>query len=781
MISSLLLSAAAVVGVFGDDGTATGPPELSVYKSAAAQAHRDPGAHVRLALWCEDHGMTAERLKHLSLAVLNDPSNALARGLLGLVAYHGKWERPDVVGRQIQNDPARHAIVREYLDRRARTPDKAEAQMKLAAWCALKGLKEQALAHYSAVTRLEPRREAAWKHLGYKKRGNRWVKPEEVEAAKQEATRQKLADKEWKTKLEKLRDGLESKDAARRAKAEQGLTEVTDPRAVPMIWALFVREGQRLQVAAVQMLGQIDGPSASNGLAVMAVFSPAAEVRGRATETLARRDPRDVIGRLIGLVQKPYKYQVRHVNGPGSPGELFVEGERFNIQRFYQNQTPTFMLNQGRIYSPDVPFDPFNLRNLMLATIPNHLTGPADVSPNRVTSSYPFPVTPQSAALAGQAIAANPQNAAAILGQLVNNSSNRYGPPGYWFYFNQPNGVTPYVPVAQPRVQQNPASMADMEAIAAREAMENRAAINWLLANQQNPKDPLHQAGILNRLENNPANRQAGIILGGMETAQIEAAQRDVAIAQELEAIRQANQNLEQRLAMDVQFVEVTNAGINLCNELALPVLKAVTGKDLGAEPEKWKSWWTDQLGYTYQSDVPATKPTYTDFVTDPVPVPHGACFAAGTLVQSIDGPQPIESIKVGDQVLSQGTASGQLEFQPVLATHRNQPTGTLRIAVADESIVATGIHRFWKAGKGWTMARELKAGDRLRTVGGMVEVKSIETDNTQPVYNLDIAGNRDFFVGTKGMLVHDFSFVQPVLEPFDRRPQLATQAPGSE
>ena len=66
-------------------------------------------------------------------------------------------------------------------------------------------------------------------------------------------------------------------------------------------------------------------------------------------------------------------------------------------------------------------------------------------------------------------------------------------------------------------------------------------------------------------------------------------------------------------------------------------------------------------------------------------------------------------------------------------------------------------------------MARELKAGDRLRIVGNVAEVQSIEPDRTQPVYNLDVAVNRNFFVGTKGFLVHDFSFVQAVLEPFDR------------
>src|SRR5205085_8011420 len=147
----------------------------------------------------------------------------------------------------------------------------------------------------------------------------------------------------------------------------------------------------------------------------------------------------------------------------------------------------------------------------------------------------------------------------------------------------------------------------------------------------------------------------------------------------------------------------------------------------------------------------------------------HSACFAAGTRVLTLDGPRAIESIRVGDRVLSQDTTTGLLTFQPVVAVHRNDPQPTLRVTLDDETIVATGIHRFWKAGKGWTMARDLKAGDRLRVIGGTIEVRAIEADATQPVYNLDVAENRDFFAGTKDLLVHDFSFVQPVLAPFDR------------
>jgi hypothetical protein len=257
--------------------------------------------------------------------------------------------------------------------------------------------------------------------------------------------------------------------------------------------------------------------------------------------------------------------------------------------------------------------------------------------------------------------------------------------------------------------------------------------------------------------------------------AQPPAARQDILIGQELEAIRLANQSLQQRLAMDVQFLESINGRINDLNARTLPVLRAVTGQDLGPEPEKWKGWWTDQLGYAYRSNVPAVKPTFSDFVNLAGSYTHSACFAAGTPVQTVAGLRPIESIRVGDRVLSQAASTGVLTFQPVVAIHRSATSPTIRIMIGDESFVATGIHRFWKAGKGWAMARELKAGDQLRMVGGTVTVKSIAADQDQPVYNLEVGENRDFFVGNSGLLVHDYSFVQPVLLPFDRQPDLGS------
>ncbi len=639
MFSTLLLCCALI----GDDAklSDTRPVDLAAYETARKKAGHDPDAQVKLALWCEAHGLNAERIKHLALAIAADPSHALARGLAGLVSYQGKWSKPEDIGEKIQTDPAYQTVIREYLDRRARTADKADAQLKLAAWCADKGLKEQALAHYSEVTRLDPSRDVAWKHLGYKKHGNRWVKPGDAAAQKLEAEHQKHADQLWKPRLEKLRESLESTHAARREKARSGLADVTDSRAVPMIVKVFAGGNEQLQLTAVQMLGQIEGASASITLAELAVSSASAEVRRSATVTLAQRDPRDVVGRLIALVRRPFKYRVKPGNGPGSTGELYVDGERFDVQRLYRFPTLDFRL-------------------------------------------------------------------------------------------------VPYVPIT--------ANMSndEMAAVSANGAMPVR--------------------GLNGRV----------VYVAGM--AQVAAEQRQQMIAAAEAETLQRDQAVQQGLENDVRTIDNANAQIAQTNDRVLPVLSTLTGQCFGAEPISWQKWWTDQLGYVYQSNQPETKPTYTETVTVPditipVPVPvrsHSACFAAGTLVHTIDGPRAIESIQLGDRVLSQNASTGLLVFEPVLATHHNDPSPTLRLLIGGETIVATGIHRFWKPGKGWTMARDLKAGDRLRMVGGVVEVQSIEPDATQPVYNLDVAENRDFFVGNKGLLVHDFSFVQPVAAPFD-------------
>ncbi len=144
------------------------------------------------------------------------------------------------------------------------------------------------------------------------------------------------------------------------------------------------------------------------------------------------------------------------------------------------------------------------------------------------------------------------------------------------------------------------------------------------------------------------------------------------------------------------------------------------------------------------------------------------SCFRAGTPVRTLTGPRAIDSIEVGDRVLVEDTTSGEMRFEPVLAVYHNKPATLHKVDLGSESIWATGIHRFWKAGRGWVMARDLKPGDRVRTLGGTETVLSVEEGPVEPVFNLEVGGGQSFFVGRSGALVHDNSLVRAVSVPFD-------------
>jgi tetratricopeptide (TPR) repeat protein len=782
-----MMFAIFLYGAMALTGRAQDISDHEAYAKAAAAAGKDPVAHVRLALWCEAHDLPKERLDQLKLAVKYDPSYGLARGLLGLVAFRDQWGQPEEIVKQIRDDPAGKALLSEYLERRSQTPEKADALLKLAAWCDERGLPEQAAVHYKDVIKLDPARELAWRHLGFKKQGKYWVKPENLAAAKQNLSHQKLADRSWKTKLEKLRDGLQSKDAARRARSEEELAVVTDPRAVPMIWAVFVRSGARQQKAAVAILGQIDGPGASNGLAAIAVFSSFPDVRSRAIDALKRRDPRDVVRRLIAMVHKPYKYEVRPSRSPSSPGDLVVLGEKSSGRWFYQN---TFAdsevmasLSAGRLATDDVPFDPFSLRNMMTAALGVQYQSlksqfGQEMGLGGMRAEFPItinpPLSPASTTQAVSATISNPQNAGSILNQLMTDPDNRTMPPLLWYVLANQNTVLDHT-------EANPVNRNVPSALALRPVdnpTRNAPPIEFFRPADQNghPVDPQQAAQALNhrdKIANNPANLNTNLAWDLMIQAQGAAAQRDMDIANDILAARQAKLTLQQKLAMDIQIIEAINGGITMTNLRVLPVLTAITGQDFGVEPEKWKSWWITQLGYGRLASAkgaqsPGAQPDARG--SHPVAV---AALASDTVVHTTLGPRPINSINVGDRVLSQDTTSGKLSYQPVAAVSSHPSAETLKVRAGGQSIAATGLLRFWRPGKGWAMARDLKPGDRLRVAGDVVEVETVEPDTARAVCNLVVAEGGDIFVGTNKFLVHDGTVVRPVLEPFDRTADL--------
>jgi len=153
---------------------------------------------------------------------------------------------------------------------------------------------------------------------------------------------------------------------------------------------------------------------------------------------------------------------------------------------------------------------------------------------------------------------------------------------------------------------------------------------------------------------------------------------------------------------------------------------------------------------------------------SETTPVLQGPCFLAGTLVHTREGVVPIERIVAGDWVASryEGTdGDGRVDFRQVAQTFVTPDQPALRIEVrhADgtvEAVQATVQHPFYVRGSGWTEARDLAPGNRLESLGeGSSHVLRIEAlEGSHTVYNFEVAIDHTYFVGERGIWVHNSS-----------------------
>jgi hypothetical protein len=218
------------------------------------------------------------------------------------------------------------------------------------------------------------------------------------------------------------------------------------------------------------------------------------------------------------------------------------------------------------------------------------------------------------------------------------------------------------------------------------------------------------------------------------------------------------------------QQVAVDNANTQARNFRIKQVLKAATGWDidLSAEPEVWWQAWRDENELYYDEASQPQIQSYDPYVQQyyfPPPAMM-SCFPAGTPVWTQAGPAPIETISLGDMVLSQDPTTGKLAYRPVLDTTVRPPSATVALSVNDETIVATLGHRFWINGRGWEMAKFLKADSPLHALDGAAHLISVQPspEGKQVAHNLTVDEFHTYFVGASRLLVHDNSCPRPTL-----------------
>lgn len=223
-----------------------------------------------------------------------------------------------------------------------------------------------------------------------------------------------------------------------------------------------------------------------------------------------------------------------------------------------------------------------------------------------------------------------------------------------------------------------------------------------------------------------------------------------------------------QQLAGEAQAEENrvadANTAIQELNQRVCSVLRTVTGEDLPAQPDSWWKWWYERNEVYLAGEKPTYQISRSSTLNVPMEAQRYECLVEGTPVLTFSGPVAVEKVQPGDMVLSQNIRTGELGYQPVLATTVRPPNPIVRIETSSDTWRASGGHLFWVVGRGWMRSRQLEPGHRLRTVHGTTVVRSADAE-PEPVvtYNLIVADFHSYFIGADKVLSHDNTIPEPV------------------
>jgi RHS repeat-associated protein/MYXO-CTERM domain-containing protein len=138
-------------------------------------------------------------------------------------------------------------------------------------------------------------------------------------------------------------------------------------------------------------------------------------------------------------------------------------------------------------------------------------------------------------------------------------------------------------------------------------------------------------------------------------------------------------------------------------------------------------------------------------------------CFAAGTQVLTEAGERPIETIEIGDRVLSRDADTGEIAMHEVVWLKPPADSPIVAVTVRNdkgdaETLRTTTEHVFWAEKRGWLRVADLQPGDQLvSAAGGRFIVTALQQSaNVERVYNFEVEGTHTYFVGSAHVLVHN-------------------------
>ena len=131
-----------------------------------------------------------------------------------------------------------------------------------------------------------------------------------------------------------------------------------------------------------------------------------------------------------------------------------------------------------------------------------------------------------------------------------------------------------------------------------------------------------------------------------------------------------------------------------------------------------------------------------------------GLCFVAGTPVWTPQGLRSIEEIDVGDTIWSYDLANEELVKGVVIETFIATRDGIVDVQVGGEVLRCSENHPFYSAEGEWIKASDLQ--NAIFCYSGIYEPKVMPVGGKHKVYNFEVEGQHNYFVGKNHSLVHN-------------------------
>ena len=256
---------------------------------------------VQDALQAEASGTDISRSELLGKACSLSIDEPTAHWQQGQIGKGKDWSSYPKLVAQAKNSE----VLEKYRILRDNSKPTLESQLELIKYCGKHGLKDQAIAHWSAIAELDPENAEAKSQLGFEKLDGQWIQKRELKAAREKAKRVSESLQQKMPELKRLAKELAVGDL-KITQAVAKLSQDIDVDSIPA-WELCLSSAHKQGAAVVvEALKQSNAPEATLSLARHATWVSDDGVRNEAASLLKDRDQYAFVPAMLSELQGPW-------------------------------------------------------------------------------------------------------------------------------------------------------------------------------------------------------------------------------------------------------------------------------------------------------------------------------------------------------------------------------------------------------------------------------------------------------------------------------------------